>query len=43
MNMLKCCRDIPAYNKYVLTHETKEALKTPQVQEKIDHGQLSDN
>merc|ERR1712079_173353 len=23
-------RDIPAYNKYVLTHETKEALKTPQ-------------
>ena len=23
-------RDIPAYNKYVLTNETKEALKTPQ-------------
>ena len=23
-------RDIPAYNKYVLTSETKEALKTPQ-------------
>ena len=26
-----CFRDIPAYNKYVLTNETKEALKTPQV------------
>ena len=23
-------RDIPAYNKYVLTNETKESLKTPQ-------------
>merc|ERR1712079_501075 len=28
--MLGQQRDIPAYNKYVLTSETKEALKTPQ-------------